>query len=321
MGARNGSGAIGASGMGRSTASSRPARLQEIADGVFAYVQPDGGWCLNNAGVVVGSDNVVLVDTAATQRRADALRASVARAADGRLPRIVVNTHHHGDHTFGNCRFEPGAIVVAHELCRTEMSRAGLGMRTLWPSVEWGEVQVTLPSVTFQERLTLHTGDLCLELIHLGPAHTTNDVVVWISEHSVLFAGDIVMSGATPFCLMGSVVGSLHAIRQLRSLGAVTVVAGHGPVCGPEVFDVAESYLEWVQKLARYGVAEGLSPRELAGQAELGEFAGLLDSERLVANLHRAYVEAGCGPPAPLDVLGVFQEMVAYHGGTPACHA
>lgn len=297
-----------------------PARLQEVADGVFAYVQPDGGWCLNNAGVVVGSDGTVVIDTAATQRRAEALRASIRNVSVGTAVRTVVNTHHHGDHTFGNWLFEPDAVLVAHARCRTEMAAAGLGMRELWPAVEWGEVRVALPAITFRDRLTVHVDDLRLELIHCGPAHTTNDVAVWIPERGVLFTGDVVMAGATPFCLMGSLRGSLRAIRELRALRARTVVCGHGPVAGPEVFDVAESYLEWVRELARYGVAEGLRPRDLARQIDLGEFADLLDAERLVANLYRGYAEEEARP-ASLDVMWAYGEMVAHHGGPPACHA
>lgn len=307
--------------MNRSAPRLPPPRLEEVADGVFAYVQLDGGWCLNNAGAVIGSGDALVIDTAATQRRAGALRQSISRVSDA-APRIVVNTHHHGDHTFGNFLFVPDAVVIAHELCRAEMQAADLGMQHLWPDVEWGDIQLTLPSVTFRERLSVRVGDLLVELLHFGPAHTTNDVVVWIPDRGVLFVGDVVMSGVTPFCLMGSVEGSLRTVRHLRSFGARTVVCGHGPVAGPEVFDVAESYLSWIQRLARYGTTEGLSPRDLAKQADLGEFAGLLDSERVVGNLHRAYLERTPAPlGAPLDVVTIFQEMVEHHGRLPACWA
>ncbi|MGI9000112.1 MAG: MBL fold metallo-hydrolase [Pseudonocardia sp.] len=181
-----------------------PPGLQEIADGVFAYVQPNGGWCLNNAGLVVDAGTSVLVDTVATQARAIRLREAVVGVA-GAGPDILVTTHHHGDHVFGNAQFVPGATIVAHEQTRVEMIRAGLGLRELWPDVEWGDTPVVLPALTFRDAVTIHAGELCLELFHLGPAHTTNDVVVWVPERRVLFAGDIVMSGVTPFCLMGSI--------------------------------------------------------------------------------------------------------------------
>ena len=299
--------------------------LEEVADGVFAYVQPEGGWCVNNAGVLASGGSVALIDTAATRARAERLRRTVL--ADGRpAPFAVVNTHSHGDHTFGNFLF-PEATVIAHVNARDEMDRAGLHLTELWPDVAWGGIEVRLPSVTYQERLTLHVGELTAELLHFGNAHTANDTVVWIPERKVLFTGDIVMSGFTPFVPLGSVSGSLKVIERLRGLGATTVVTGHGPVGGPELLDVTEDYLRWVRQLAVDGIAAGRAPLTVAREADLGRFAGLGEPERLVANLHRAYAEH-LAPEAELDFdvllkeMGViFGEMVDYHGGPLTCCA
>ncbi|MEU3524169.1 MBL fold metallo-hydrolase [Streptomyces sp. NPDC038707] len=295
--------------------------LREIAEDVYAYVQPDGGWCLNNAGLITSGDRPALIDTAATESRARALRRAVAAVAP-RAPRFVVNTHPHGDHTFGNRFFADEAVIVAHEETRAEMDLAGLHLTGLWPEVRWGDVSVELPTLTYRDRLTLHLGDTPAELMHLGTAHTRNDTVVWLPRQRVLFAGDVVMSGATPFCLTGSVAGSLAVIERLRALGPETVVSGHGPVGGPEILDETAGYLRHVQRLAADGIAAGLTPLQTAREAGPGPYAHLLDSERLVPNLHRAYAEArGAEPGHWLDIEELFAEMVAYHGGLPACAA
>jgi cyclase len=295
--------------------------MAELADGVFAYVQPDGGWCLNNAGLVTDGGDALLVDTAATVARTRRLREAVL-ARTGKPPRYLVNTHHHGDHTYGNIVFGHESVVVGHDLTRVEMIAAGLGMQELFPGVDWGDVTLVPPTLTYCDQLTIHVGELRVELHHTEPAHTTNDTVVWVPQRSVLFTGDIVMNKATPFCLMGSVAGSIRSIAALRRFGAATVVTGHGAVGGVEIFDIAEAYLRWVQRLAAEGVAAGVSPLELARSTDLGEFGGLLDSERLVGNLHRAYAERnGVAPGADLDVASGFTEMMTYHGGPPTCHA
>ncbi|GLZ55409.1 MBL fold metallo-hydrolase [Actinomycetospora sp. NBRC 106378] len=296
--------------------------LQEVADGVFAAVAEGGGWCVSNAGLIVGEGRSVLVDTAATARRARRLRGAVGRVVGG-VPDVLVNTHHHGDHVFGNAAFAPGSVVVAHERTRQEMAEAGFGLRTLWPDVDWGEDPLVLPDVTFADRLTLWAGELRVELIHVGPAHTTNDVVVWVPDRKVLLAGDVAMSGVTPYCLMGSVSGSLTALDRLAGLGATTVVCGHGPVGGPEILAGTARYLRWVEGLAREGAAAGLGALEIARAADLGEFADLVDPERLVGNLHRALADQADPhrPGRPLDVGASFREMVAFHGGLPDCHA
>jgi cyclase len=295
--------------------------LTQLSAGVFSYVQPDGGWCLSNSGVLAGDSRTVIVDTGATISRARRLRRAamtVSRSAET----AIVNTHHHGDHFFGNCVYEANSTIIAHDLARAEMEEAGLGLRRLWPDVDWGEVVLTLPTLTFTDQLTLHTGDLTAELIHVGPAHTTNDVVVWLPESRVLFAGDVVFNGVTPFALMGSVAGSLAAVERLRVLGPETIVPGHGGVGGPELLDENTAYLDWLSRLAGGGFAAGLSPLELARETDLGEFAGLVDSERVVGNLVRAYSELrGETLGTPLDVLAAFQLMIDYHGGLPTCLA
>ncbi|MCP3759048.1 MBL fold metallo-hydrolase [Streptomyces sp. TBY4] len=314
-------------GMGAERSTDRSGVLSEVADGVYAYVQPDGSWCVNNAGLIVSEGRAVLVDTAATEARARRLRAAVV--AQGRpVPYAVVNTHSHGDHTFGNFVF-PEAVVHAHHETRREMAAAGLHLTEVWPDVEWGAVEVVLPQVTYQDDLTLHVGELTARLIHLEVAHSTNDTAVWVPERRVLFTGDVVMSGVTPFLPMGSVAGSLRAIERMRALGPDVVVSGHGVVGGTEVLDTTEAYLRWLQGLAREGVAAGLTPVDVARDADLGPFAGLLDAERIVPNLYRAFAEErGRTHGGALDMSAVilemgtvFREMAAYLGAPPACHA
>ncbi|WP_026122559.1 MBL fold metallo-hydrolase [Nocardiopsis halotolerans] len=296
--------------------------VEEVAEGVHAHIQPDGGWCLNNSGVVVFDGGAVVIDTAATERRATALRRTVDALAPGPR-RIVVNTHHHGDHVFGNFVFGDSAEVIAHERAVAEVEDTGLALTRLWPDVDWGDIRLVLPTMTFTDRLDLRLGDRVAELHHVGPAHTTNDVVVWLPDERVLFTGDTVLSGCTPFTLMGSVSGTLETMERLRGFGARVLVCGHGPVCGPEAIDLTTDYTLWLRNLARRGHERGWSPLETAFEADLGPHADLIDPERIVGNLHRAYAELdGAVPGAPLDVLTAFREMVDYNGGRlPTCLA
>jgi cyclase len=213
---------------------------------------------------------------------------------------------------------EPGAVIVGHERCREEVIAAGHGTTGLFPGVEWGEIRVTPPEVTFAESLTLWVDDLEVQLIYMGPAHTTNDIVVWIPERKVVFTGDLVFNGGTPFAMMGSVAGWLEALSRLKRLGAETVVPGHGAVCGAQAFDDQEAYLSWLQEVAAKGFEAGAEPLEVARELDLERFAGLLDPERLVGNLHRAYSELRDEPRgAPLAPGSVVPDIIAYNGGQP----
>ncbi|MFJ6796301.1 MBL fold metallo-hydrolase [Streptomyces sp. NPDC091268] len=296
--------------------------LVQPAQGVHAYVQPDGGWCLNNAGFVSDGGATLLVDTAATRRRALALRAAVL-AAGAPLPRTVVNTHHHGDHTYGNGVFAPEALILGHDNARAEQLAAGHQLEMIWPGTDFGAIEITAPTLTYSDRMTLHVGETEVRVLHPGVAHTTGDSIVWLPRQEVVFTGDLVFAEGTPFLAMGSLAGSLRALELLRSLDARTVVPGHGPLTDPSAYESTERYLRYVAELAREGRALGHSPLEAARRADLGEFAAWRESERLVANLHRAYAELDGEPEgAPLDILAVLRDMTVMNGGTPIlCHA
>lgn len=290
----------------------------QVAEQVFAYVQPDGGWCLSNAGFVTG-DKILLVDTAATLRRTLLLKDAVW-ARTGRCPDLVVNTHFHGDHSFGNCVFAGEAAVIASQGTRRDIAMAGLHLTSLWPDVDWGELSICPPSVCFEDRLTIDVGGLQVELLRVGPAHTLDDTIVWLPESRVLFAGDLVMSGVTPFCMMGSIEGCLTVTTLLRDLDPLVIVPGHGAVGGQELLTESENYLRMIQRLAADGISAGLRPLEAAREADLGPFADFLDAERLVPNLHRAYLEARGGIPGEaMDIEKVFKEMAIFR--RPVCRA
>ena len=167
--------------------------------------------------------------------------------------------------------------------------------------------------------------DLRCEVTYVGnAAHTTNDSIAWIPERKVLFSGDLLFNGGTPFLMQGSIAGAIRVLTEVvKPLGAETIVPGHGPVAGPPLIDEVLSYLRFVQTTASEAKAAGLTPLEAARQTDLGEFADLKDSERLAGNLHRAYAELdGAEPGAQIDTMAAIQDMIAFNGGQPlSCHA
>lgn len=301
-----------------------PPRVEEVSDGIHAYLQPDGTWWINNTGFLVGQRGVVSVDACSTERRTRAYLAAI-EGVTPRPVRTLINTHHHGDHTFGNYLFA-GATIVGHEATRAGVQQWGKPFDApVWTEVDWGDIELAPPFLTYTEGVTVWVDDLRCEVTHVGTAaHTTNDSVVWIPEREVLFSGDLLFNGGTPFLLQGSIAGAVDVLENVvRPLGARTIVPGHGPVGGAEMIDDALAYLRFVQRTASDGKAAGLTPLEAARDADLGEFADLKDSERLAGNLHRAYAElAGAAPGAQIDAMAALQDMITLNGGKPlSCHA
>ena len=307
----------------RSTAV-QAASVEEVADGVFAYVQPDGTWWINNAGFLLTDRGVISVDACATEARTRAYLAAIAEVTDAPV-RTLLNTHHHGDHTFGNYLFTD-ATIVGHEGVRDGIAAWGQPWdQPVWTPVDWGEVHLAPPFLTFTDEVTLWLGDQPARFRHTGtPAHTTNDSYLWLPGQRVLFCGDLAFNGGTPFVVQGSVTGAIDTItQQLQPLGAERIVCGHGPVAGPDVLDRTLAYLHFVQQLAEQGRAAGVTPLEAARDTDLGEFGELTDAERLVGNLHRAYAELdGLPRGAPLpDLPTVLADMLAFNGGPLRSHA
>ena len=299
-----------------------PPQLIEVADRVFGYIQPDGTWYINNTGFIVGDRSVISIDACSTERRTRAYLDRIASVTPAPVTTLV-NTHHHGDHTYGNCVF--GDItIIGQERCRAEIIATGLlGNTGIWEPVDWGELTLAPPTVTFTDRLRLWSGDLPVDLRYVGqPAHTSNDTLVWLPEQRVLFCGDLLFNGGTPFLLMGSVTGAIEVLTTVVApIPAAAIVPGHGAVCGPDLIGTVVGYLRFVLEIARRGLAAGVPPLDAARDTDLGEYAGWLDSERIVGNLHRAYWDLDPSRGKP-DLFAALSDMVAYNGGLPlSCRA
>jgi cyclase len=299
--------------------------LHELVDGVFAWVQPDGSWWINNAGAVSGTEGSLVIDTCATADRTRRFLAAVAEATDGAPIRLAANTHEHGDHTYGNCLLPAEATLIGHEQMRANLLVDPVIERCppLWaPTPDWGPVTRRVPDVVTRSDLTVFTGTRRVDLVHPGhAAHTTGDLVAWLPDERVLFTGDLVFAGLTPLVMAGSVAGALRSLDWLAAFEPEHLVPGHGPVVAAgdlaAVLGQHERYYRFVLEVAAAGRRDGLGPLAAAQQADLGEFAAWADAERLVLNLHRAVAEAG-GPP--FDVVAAFADAVAWNGGPLTTH-
>jgi cyclase len=301
------------------------ASLVEVADGVHAWLQPDGTWWLNNTGAVHRDGQLLLVDTCANRSRTTAMLAAVAAATAGAPVRWVVNTHQHGDHVYGNALLPGSTTVVGHRHMRAGLAEDVIfeGRPPFWtPRPDWDVPTRRLPDVTFETGLAVHVGDLEVTVHHPGfTAHTDGDVVVHVPEAGVLFAGDLLFHGLTPMLLMGSVDGARRSLEWIASFAPATVVPGHGPLIGAADLDrvLAEHdrYYRLVAATAAAGLAAGRTPLEAARTADLGEFAGWPDGERLVLNVHRAYADAA---GVPVDLFAAMDDAMAWNGGPMHTH-
>lgn len=296
---------------------SRLPRLRRVRAGVYVFEQAPGGWCAANCTLVTAGRESLLIDSPATQERALRLRSEIIRSGLP-LPRKIVTTHHHGDHHFGNFVF-PEATVYGHKNCPGRIYDAGLGMQSLFPNVDWGEIRLRPPTQTFDNHNTIVIGDMDVEMFNYGTAHTDNDTLVWISTLKTLVVGDIAMSGRHPYLLMGSVAGSTHTLSQLEKLPAECVIPGHGPLGDKALVAANRVYFDHLRSLATRSKDQDLSLAAASALKSNPFFFELEEPERLLTNLAVAVQELSTGfGLSDKQQAEAFIEMCKFHGAPPA---
>jgi cyclase len=304
--------------------------LHEIADGVWAYLQPDGGWGWSNAGLITGGDGSLLVDTLfdlrLTAEMLDQMRATTPAA---RSIATVVNTHANGDHCYGNSLLGD-AEIIATARCAEEMLQlppatmaallrsadslgaAGQFAQKIFSPFSFEDVPLAVPTRTFEQQLELRVGDRAVLLLEVGPAHTAGDAVVHLADEGIVFTGDILFHGGHPIVWAGPVANWITACDRVLALHPTVVVPGHGPLATPAALEDLKEYFELLSREARTRFDAGMTALDAARDIDLGPYAGWSEGERVVANVHALYRDFG--DQAPSDALTLMGEMAALAG-------
>ena len=211
----------------------KEATLEQLADGVFAYTAQGDP----NVGCIVGTDAILAIEARATpvmaRRWIDVIRAEVSDLPFGDL----VLTHYHAVRTLGASAFGARQIV-AHANTKALIDERGeqdwASEQGRMPRLFLGAESIpglTRPTVTFDEELTLDLGNRRVELRHLGRGHTSGDLVVWLPDEGICFAGDLVEAQAAPYMGDAHVADwSTMTLDNVAALGARQLVGGRGPV-------------------------------------------------------------------------------------------
>ncbi|MBA2263764.1 MAG: MBL fold metallo-hydrolase [Chloroflexi bacterium] len=215
----------------------KEATLEQLADGVFAYTAQGDP----NVGAIVGTDAILAIEARATpymaQQWIDVIRDRVSDQPFGDL----VLTHYHAVRTLGASAFNARRII-AHAKTKALIEERG---QQDWAS-EQGRMPrlfagaetipgLTRPTDTFEDTLTVDLGNRTVELRYLGRGHTSGDLVVWLPEERILFAGDLVEAQAAPYMGDAHVADwSTTTLDNVAALQATQLVGGRGPVVRDE---------------------------------------------------------------------------------------
>lgn len=218
-----------------------PMRALEAAPGCW-YVQGlselgsrDNQNFISNAGFIVTSTSVVVVDALGSPALAERLLAEIRKVTPNKVSHVVL-THYHADHVYGLQVFEQlGAQIIAHQGGReylysdTARLRLQASREELAP---WVDEQTRLVPATqwIDGRRELAVGDTTLVLQPVGPAHTSEDLAVYVPRARLLYAGDLVFRSRIPFVGQADSRNWILSLEHLLQFDAGVVVPGHGPV-------------------------------------------------------------------------------------------
>lgn len=304
---------------------------------MHAWVERNGAFGLSNAGVVEGRAEALLVDTLFDLPHTRRMLGAVARAVPSPIRRVV-NTHHNGDHCWGN-QLLPDAEIIGHRLCADEMRKfapevleslrrapvdastrpAIRALQGLMTEFDFSGIRVTPPTTVFDDRLTVDVGGVRADLLYVGPAHTAGDVIVHLPDEGVVFTGDVLFRGCAPIGWEGTYDKWIAALELVAGLGCETIVPGHGPLCGPEGALELRDYLVFARAEAKRCFEAGLSVAEAARAIDLGPWARWIEAGRIVFQIDRAYRELRGVPwNAPVDFLGLMDVAAELEAGARA---
>jgi cyclase len=264
-------------------------RRERVSDDIYVFTS--GLYAQVTASAVVTREGIVVIDTLPYNVETREMIECLNNLTAGPI-KYLVNTHWHGDHTYGNYLFEDSIQLVCHKRCQQLMLEQGQRVldetRETTPLLE--DVELRVPDVVFEEgQLVLHVGNKSIE-IALTPGHTLDSTVAYVREDKVLLAADTVMP--VPYFVWGDRHAFKESLNSLKEYNLESIVQGHGEVLLrgeiPIAIDSSIRYLEILEEKVTQIVEKGLDRRALERITIESCGKSRIPLNGLVQDLHRA---------------------------------
>ena len=278
-----------------------PEGVQEVAPGAYFH-QGDRSLGHSNNGWVVFEDFVMVID-ANYPSGARVVQPKVA-ATSNHPVKVVFDTHHHHDHTYGNRVWaDAGALLVAQEGAARRLKEIEPDNWHARASQRPGMRGTSFkhPQVLSGDALYFEDDAARVELLWFGEAHTQGDGFAWLPESKVLFTGDAVVNGPYNYVGDGSIQDWIETLEHVKALGAQVVCPGHGPVGGPELVVGQQAFFVALMAEAKALRDQHATPAEAEAAADHvfermkanEEIANWVAADRLPGQLEKAWTELG----------------------------
>ena len=231
----------------------------ELETGVFARLHEG----LTNAGIIVGDDSVLIIDSLRVPSFARDLIKDVKDITDKPI-QFVIDTHSHWDHSWGNEEF-PDATIIGHKNCYAEMidvewneqwRKKVTSSNDPW-SEEGNIVNITPPNMTFETSMQLYFGGRELDLKYFGRAHTSGDIYIHLPKEKIVFTGDVAQDGGVPYLGDCYPVDWPDTDNKLAALPIERFMSGHGPIGDHKALEGARDFIHNLVDSVKSAIADG----------------------------------------------------------------
>lgn len=227
----------------------------KLSDNVY-MLRGSGG----NIGISTGSDGVFIIDDQFAKLTSKIIAAIKTISSESLA--ILINTHHHGDHTGGNLNMaKEGVKIIAHENVRRRLENQNNPMEAL-------------PVITFNDRLNIFINGEKVSVYHVKNAHTDGDAILYFSQSNVLHTGDTYFQNRYPYIDLnsgGSINGYINAVKKALSVinEDTKIIPGHGSISNKDEYLNFLTMLETLRSNVQNEIDKGKSENEVADNSEI----------------------------------------------------
>ena len=268
--------------------------VQKVSENIYVLTDKDMEM---NSTLIIGKKDCILVDTRQNISLAKESQSAV-KSITNKPIKYLINTHYHGDHTFGNQMFIEVQDIIGHKNTRATLLETGEQHKDLFRDFfgvsGTDEVVITPPTLTFEKELSLQFDNETINIFHTNNAHSDTDCYIYIPEQKLLITGDLFNNQIIGFTgdPQSSLSGWIKAIQEMAELDIKTVIPGHGPFGKKEDLIVYRQYFEKLQTVAKQEFEKGKTLEEMKESLKLLEYKdwGHYD-DWLSVNIETAYNE------------------------------
>ena len=270
------------------------AKTVEVLKNVYTMIDGDG--VDSNTTIIITEEGVIVIDTRPTPTEARKVLEEIRKLTD--LPIVyTINTHFHGDHTFGNQVFKNSKTIIAHKNVRDTLVKSGQDHLSFFktfglPGMD--EVKITPPNIVYEKEMEIWLGGYRLQLLYHGKGHTDGDTIIYLDLLRTVITGDLVFNKKIPYMDDAYVDEWIESLNYIQLLKNETVIPGHGPIGGRLTVIAMKHYLLDLKALVLQKLKDNKSLEETQEAIEpilREKYKDWNKLEWLKGNIERAWLE------------------------------